>query len=236
MKKRNSLWGLSFVLVALLIIGDAFNLLTGLPGVFETVASVILLAIAIGNLGNMEFFGILMPLSAIVFINAEALGVYSQRWEIVLAAFFLSVGLKLMFRRKRSWQSRIFNNDNEDTKEGTFKSSKKNNGFIFIKSNFSDHTKYVREDNFKEAQIECNFGSLKVYFNELNFNQAGSTINVESSFGKTRLFLPKNLNVVNHLSTTFGGASNESRFVGDEFPTVTLNGSANFGDISIHFI
>ncbi len=257
-RRKNIFWGGLLVFLAGYMVADAFEVFTDGPSVFVLGLSIILAGISISSLFDLDYFGIFIPLSFIAFINAHSLDIVNERWTIVLAAFILSAGLSVMFKKRRTItingkkHSKYFDEDiiidtdfeftTDESYDGpneSFTSSGPKgsaDSFVKVSTSFSDHKRYVRSDNFTQADLECNFGQLTVHFESSSFNPSGSHINVESNFGSTILYLPRTVNVENRLESVASSINSNSINVDPNAPTVTITGEANFGSIKIYTV
>ena len=108
--------------------------------------------------------------------------------------------------------------------------------YVRINATFTDRTRYVRAENFTDGSIENDFGSLRVYFDQATFNPNGAHLNVECNFGQVVIYLPRNINVINNISATLGGVTDDFNRPGYNAPTLVIDGDANFGNIKIIYL
>lgn len=237
MKKKNIFWGLAFIILSLTILGN----ITGIFGDYSPIRLVwtgFLIAFAIKNLFDLSFAGVIFPLVIAFHINAVEVFNYTGKiFPIYLAGLFLSIGLSILFSKRRKFIKVRYSG--KDYKNDSFSSSKTHtsNNRVWIENNFGDASRYIHSDNLTFASIECNFGNLRVYFDQAQLSMDGVDIEVECNFGKTTLYLPRDINLQNNLTSSLGSVRGEGSFVHNpENPTVFLNGEANFGDIEIILI
>ena len=97
--------------------------------------------------------------------------------------------------------------------------------------------KYVKSDNFQYAEIKNDFGSMKVYFDNV-IVQPGVTpvINVSSSFGEVQLFVPKEWNIFNKGNASFGNITERNKEICTAQINVEVRGNVSFGNMVVNYI
>lgn len=109
MKKSNVLWGSFFVLAAVLVILGRTELLAGIS-VVNIIITVLLIPVIIKSITVANFWGICFPLSLISIMYSDELHLQAfTPIPVLLAALFLSLGLTLLFPKKKS-QPNHYNN------------------------------------------------------------------------------------------------------------------------------
>jgi hypothetical protein len=236
MKKENMFWGLFFIFAAILLVLGRFHLFAGVGG-FKLLLTILFTAIIIRSIRVMNFSGILFPLAFICIIFDRQLGITAiTPWTILVAALFCSIGLSILFKKKKrlDWsveEKGVFGliEEKEQFEQAAEWDTKCK---VHYRTSFGSGIKYVNSDVFKYADLECSFGSMKVFFdNAVIENHA--TINVEVSFGSIELYIPKTWNVVNQVNVSFAGMEekNKSETLGS--PVVMLTGNLSFSGLEI---
>lgn len=108
--------------------------------------------------------------------------------------------------------------------------------YVRINATFTDRTRYVRAENFTDGSIENDFGSLRVYFDQATFNPKGAHLYIDCNFGQVIIYLPRNINVINNISSTLGGVNDDFNRPNYDAPTLVLDGDVNFGNIKIIYL
>lgn len=226
------------------------------PSVISLGFSVFLILYAITKLLDRNFVEAFLGVGVFTIVNYNFLGIpKDSRWIMFWAALIMGVGLQTIFKKKRKSFKFQFNGEDVD-----FKSYYKDNvvdvdadindreepnkthrhsspqDYIDAETNFSDQKRYVRSENFTRGNLESNFGNLEVYFQSATFNPDGAFINVEANFGNITLYFPSTVNVQNNLKASLGAVTGDSMFISSDYPTVILEGSANFGKISVRYL
>ena len=232
MKKKGVLWGLLFILAAVLIILNQLGFFAE-TNMFEIVATVLLSGIIIVSITKINFWGILFPLAFIAIIFDKQLNITEfTPWPALLTALLFSIGLSLIFNRPKlgiafmhfddSFSSNVINEQDDNV--------------INCSTNFGENIKYVNSENFERANIRCSFGETKLYFDNAQIPSGRAEIYVDVSFGEAQLFIPKSWKVVNDIHVFLGDVREMNRNNVTDSPVVTLRGSVNLGDIKIIYV
>lgn len=75
---------------------------------------------------------------------------------------------------------------------------------IRCENNFGSAIRYINSEHFCDAQLENNFGSMSVYFDNAIIAGEAASVEVENNFGETNLYIPKEWKVQNELKRSFG--------------------------------
>ncbi|EKN38220.1 hypothetical protein CFSAN001627_24224, partial [Clostridium botulinum CFSAN001627] len=158
--KRESFWGI------LLILGGVFLIISKLGyfpdvNVFSLLLTVFLAVIIVKSLLRINFVGILFPIAFICIIYDKQLGITNiTPWTVLIAALLGSIGLSMIFHKHPKWVNNKYNC--EDYKFE--KIDIEDEGHVRFKSSFGASIKYINTDNFEQADFDCSFGAMKVYF------------------------------------------------------------------------
>lgn len=233
MKRKNIFWGLLIILFAASLLANGFNLFQTGPSVMRLSLTLLLFVASISNLSPLNFFGFLMPLAFALVLNSNYLHMNIQAWPIIGGTFLLSIGLSVLFKRKKRI---VFFGDFQDGNKTGENHQTINGENIRIESNFNNSSRYVQGDNVRHANLENNFGTLNVYFDQVTFNENGATIKVDNNFGSMNIFLPRNININNNIQASLGSVDQEFHTNDLNSPKVYLEGDVSFGKIDIRFI
>ena len=156
-KKSSIMWGIIFILAALLVVFGQLGVLetAGLLGIIVTM---FLAPIIVMNIMRLNFAGFLIPLSVIGILYARPLGIEKLvPWPILIVAVFLSIGLSLLFPKhaKRKSDEYIETENIIDEPDG---------GDIDVGVRFGASVKYINTEELRKVNIDCSFGGLKIYF------------------------------------------------------------------------
>lgn len=116
------------------------------------------------------------------------------------------------------------------------KGERLNDDELDISSTFGSVIRYITSEDFRYAEIDASFAGVKVYLDQARIPSGNATINIDSSFAGVELFVPKEWQIVNHVESSFGGIDEKNNRNGEVTATLTLEGSNNFGGITIYYV
>lgn len=207
-------------------------------GFWSIVATVFLVAIFIKSIVEISFFGIFVPLAILYCIYQSPLGLPEiSFWTLIFSAILLSIGLHMLFRRKKH----IFiNNRKMDKYSNSSRSSRDETltgNRLYARTSFCDSSKYLHSDSLEKGEFIVSFGKMNVYFDQVQLSPDGAEVYLDCSFGELDVYLPRNWQVKDKLQASLGTIENPSRsFTDVSGPQITLNGEARFGTIKIHYV
>ncbi|MEG0026117.1 MAG: LiaF-related protein [Bacilli bacterium] len=199
----------------ILIIGLILLLQIIIPGFqveFKLVWPLVLIIISIYNMIKSKkatifmvtllFLGIWFTL-----INFEILSPTSIKifWPIVIIIFGIFI---------------IFNSITFKKKEISSTTNKTSN--IKIYGVFGKTEEKINNDNFKGANIYTVFGNVKLDLRNVKIKNKSVVINAYSIFGKTKLLLPENYNIILASSTIFGKKNNNKEQFKEGIPVIYI--------------
>jgi len=239
MRHKNLFWGFFFiaaaVLIILYVIGGFANV-----NIWSLALTLILLPIIFDSCVRLHFFGIFFPMAILAIIYAQPLGITNLTpWPVLLTALFGSIGFSILFHNKHTY---CFHKD-----YGWHKHDDKNEHFsevvdapdedtINFDVKFSSSIKYINTDDFKQANLSCKFGVLKVYFDNAKIKGDTAQIYLDASFSGIELYIPKSWKLANDIRTTASGVEEKNRRADVAGPTVTLAGNLNFSGVEIIYV
>lgn len=227
-------WGIFFVLGAVyLIVSQIFKL----PEIsaFTVILTVFLLSIVIQGIRRLNFFFILFGLALIGCLYDKLLGIEALTpWTLLGAAFLGSIGLSLLLKNKKkvAWKKRevSFGRNAGVTEEYCFDDSQK------FENNFSTVSRYINSDNFCSAELENNFGTMTVYFDNAIIQNPTAYLRVENNFGTINLYIPKVWKVERQTGWMLGKVMEKGRWEGTSGHTLCIRAETNFGAIIIYYV
>lgn len=235
MKSSKVFWGLFFILAAVYVVVSKFGILPDV-GVFSILFTVFLIWMFVEGVRKLNFYEMLFSIAFLCIVHDEVLGITELTpWTVLVAALFGSIGLSMIFggykkkRRIEHAQNYAQGNMGIGTEQCTGEQ-------IRCENNFGSAIRYINSDNFKNATVENNFGTLSVYFDNAIVQSGSAFANVENNFGETNLYIPKEWKVQNNLDRSFGAINEVGSSIGTSSTVFYINGSANFGAINIHYI
>ncbi len=231
------IWGVLFVLAALYIILG--NFIMPDIGIIKIVLTIFFIWVLIKGIIRMNFVEILFPIAFLFIIYDNILDFFNlSPFSILCAALLGSIGLSMIFKKKPA-----YNNFNSSTSYSTAGASADNGNAtsytgdeVKFDNNFGTSIKYVTSDNFYSASLNNNFGSLTVYFDNAVIQSGHAQIDIDNTFGETKIFIPKEWKTENYLEHSFGNVKISGRMEGSSNNILTLNGETTFGEICIFFV
>lgn len=235
MKSSKVFWGSIFILAAIYVVVSQFGILPDIS-VFGILLTVFFVWMFIEGIRNIDFFRILIPIAFLYILYDDVLGIeFFEPWTVLGAAVLGSIGLTMIFGNYRK-NKRLERLQNGTSGYAGSSSEQCTGEQLRCENNFGSAIRYINSDNFKNAQIENNFGTLSVYFDNAIIQEGSAFVNVENNFGETNLYIPKEWQIRNNLERSFGAINEIGRYEGSSSTVLFLNGSANFGAINIHYI
>lgn len=236
MKFKNWFWGLFFIVAACLVIVNQLGYLTGF-NIFTLIASVFLVAIIIQSATHLNFAGILFPFAILGIMFAEPLGIQNLvPWPILIAALFGTIGLSLIFSKSIKDMHCHCNYEGSCNKEHFDEIiDSPDESTVSCKVNFGSAIKYVNTQNFQKGFFDCSFGAMKVYFDNAHIEEDQAEIYLDLSFGGVELYIPKNWDLVDNVSTSLAGIDYEGK-PSTATKKVVLNGKISFGGVTIIYV
>lgn len=236
MKSRNWFWGLFFLLAAVFVIASQIGSF-GQIGIISIIATVLLVALCIHSAINRNFFGIFLPLALLYMIYQKPFGFIAVNiWLLLTAAVFASIGFSMLFRlHPKKWK---YCGSHDGVERFNDSSQNIDDNSPSAKVSFGSSCKYLHADCLKRGQFAVSFGELEVYFDQAQLSPDGAEVFVECSFGEMKLFIPKQWQVYDKITTSLGSVENNVRLSQPDAnsPKLTLTGNVSFGSIEIHYI
>lgn len=258
MKRKRIIWG-----IVILLLGVYFLVAQFVPNfpeisIFKALIAIGLLSITISSVSRMEFFGMLLPLSIIVIMFKSEISKLCginvrniKEFTIIAATFLLCIGLNMLFGdlkkknkkkkiEKKMGKSFTYYTDDIIDGKGVFvdedSTIERDDGdFVNYEVTFGSAIKYLDSQNLKRVNLECSFGEMKVYFDKAKVADVGANINIDVSFGRLVMYIPKEWQVINNVDTTFSGIKEHGTSIANE-TKVYLTGDVTFAGAEIFYI
>jgi len=238
MKSKNWFWGIFFVSAAILVVVNQFGFFNDV-GLFSFLFTLLLLPIIVKSMLCLNFAGILFPAAFLCIIYAKPLGISNLTpWTVLLAALFGSIGLSILFHKRKYSDFRFHHNNCRHNKNENVKNviNTSDENVISCGVSFGASVKYVNSPEFQKANLSANFGSLKVYFDNAKLSQNGAEINFNISFAEVKVYVPKTWNLVNNINVNLGGVEEKNSGGKSEGPEILLTGNVSFSGVEIIYV
>jgi len=239
MKSKNIIWGIYFILAAVLVIFYQLGSFAGI-GIPSFVFTVLLIPIIFQSVRHLNFFGIVFPIALLLIVFKEPLGIGRiTPWPVLVGSLFLTIGLELIFQHKKNY--RTYNYHSHHNWHGRYHDKYESvdnidDNNIKCEVNLGSGSKYLNSTSLEKAYFKCSFGGLKVYFDNAKLHPDGAQVFIDNSFGGVELYIPGSWTVVVDVDATFGGVDEKYRKNTPDGPVLTISGRVSFGGIEIIYV
>lgn len=232
MRKERIFWGIFLLVGAVVLLISKLGHFSDV-NVFSLLFTILLIGIIIKSVTRLSFPGILFPLAIIGIIYDDKLGITAiTPWTILLVALLGSIGLSLIFNRRPKWSKVDYKWDGHETETIDIEDE----GHIMLSTSFSGSIKYINTDKFEQANLQCKFGDMKVYFDNATMAKESAVVKLEASFCGIQLFIPRTWRVENRTNASFGSVEEKNRRDSVTTNTLTLIGDVSFSGVEIIYI
>ncbi len=237
MKKQRLLLGFFFIFAAIFLILSQTELMKGFPiNIWNIIVTIFMVAILLDNIPKLNYGGIFLPLAVLCIIYDEFLGIHEiSVFTYLCAAILLSIGCGIVFPRRNRWRNHMHMESEIETNFDAVVDTD-NSEYIRKEVNFGSCVKYINSSTFKSGRFECNFGGMKLYFTNAKMQDLQAVVFIETNFGGTEIYVPKEWTVINEVRCAFGGVNEKGIHQPDGVHTLYLQGECNFGGLDIIYI
>ena len=236
----NLIWGTFLLLVAVFVLFNQIDGFTNI-GIGSIIAIVFSLAIIVHCIANLSFAPLPIPLAILYIIFQTPLELpYIKTRALILASVLASIGLTILFpskhRHNHCKNKRYSRSGDHHSQMPTEIGNNDNNPSVSV--NFGSVSKRLHADNLETVQLNCNFGALELFFDQVELSPNGAEVILTCSFGAIELFIPKHWRVIDKLNCTLGTVDIDKSFAvsADNTPQITLTGSVSLGGIEVRYI
>ena len=232
MKKEKIFWGILFILMGVFLIISKLGYFPNV-NVISLLLTAFLVAVVVKSLVRFNFAGVLFPIAFICIIYDKELGITNiTPWTVLIAALFGSIGLSMIFHKHTKYVN--FKFDSEDYKFE--KIDVEDESHVRFKNSFTSSIKYINTDNFEQADFNCSFGAMKVYFDKAIMSNDNAIVRINASFSGIELYIPKEWNIEDKTSVVLGSINEKNRNNQVTTNTLTLIGDIKFSGVEIIYI
>lgn len=238
MKKRHFnadklFWGFCFLAGAVALILSKLDYLPSLALV-QILLTIFFVWTLIKGLVHVNFGEILFSLAFLACLYDKILGITELTpWTVLAAALLGTIGLSLLFPRKRSWH--VHSQPQRDPEVIDVPDDQ----VIQYENSFGASIKYINSDNFQAAQLKTSFGEMKAYFDNAIIQQGNAQVTLKVSFGNMVLYVPKTWQVIDNTAVSFGDVDIKNSELCQHQPggpILYLTGEVSFGSAVIFYI
>lgn len=245
--RKKVIWGIIFILVAVLLLVTQMGLIPELKVGFWTIIwTIVSAAILIEGIVKINFWCIFFGLAFMGIVYAEPLGITAiTPWPVLGAALLLSIGCNMIFpQKKNKFVSVDYTGTFDKTEE--FKEGKgiedeeyrmdPDGEYLEFTQVFRSGTKYVNSADLKEVSGECVFGSLDIYFNNVVLAGGNASINIDTVFASLNLYVPADWLIVENGDVVFASVNYKGKAKPNGVNRLTLVGDCVFGTVNVIYI
>lgn len=234
MKKERVFWGFIFILAGIFLVVSKLGYFPGVNP-FSLILTFFLVVIIGKSIVHLNFPGILFPIAFICIIYDKQLGITEiTPWTVLIAAAFGSIGLSMLFHKHVKFIHHVHHHDHKNYEFE--KIDVEDDGNVVFKNSFGASIKYINTNKFEQADLECSFGALKVYFDNAVMSKDNAVVKINASFSGVELYIPKSWNVDIKTNSFLGDVSEKNRNGQVITNTLTLVGDISFAGVEIIYI
>lgn len=225
MKKfENILWGIAFIVVGLILAGNAIGI-TNIDIFFDGWWTLfIIVPCFIGLFKDSDKTGnvIGLVIGGALLLACQGLLNFEMVWKLVVPVALVIIGVSIIF--KDSIHGKI---NSEISKIN--KSQKDIPSYC---ATFSEQNANFENEEFKGADLTAVFGGVKCDLRQAIIN-SDTVIKAESIFGGVEIYVPSNVKVKIKSTPIFGGVTDKSVHNQESEHTIYINSTCIFGGVDI---
>ena len=243
--------GILMLLGAALLISNQFRGFFNI-GIGGIIIAVMALALFVQCIQNANFTSIPIPFALLYIVLQSPLGLYYIRpWTLIGAAALATVGLSFLFPQKsRKKSAKVINtkiNYNPQYENNTVhseaseinveESDSNNNQSVNVI--FGGASRYLHADSLEYLNLQCNFGGLEIYMDQVQLKPGGAEINVHCFCGGVEIYVPKHWHVIEKVHCTFGAVDVKKGLLSkqaEDSPVLTITGNVTCGALEVEYV
>ena len=108
-----------------------------------------------------------------------------------------------------------------------------NNPYISV--SFGYASRYLHSESLESAELNCSFGGMEVYFDNVTLSPNGAEVHINCSFGSVEVYVPSHWRVIDDLNSSLANAevSRKLRSNDADAPTIRVTGSVSLGNVEV---
>ncbi len=225
MKKfENILWGIAFIVVGLILAGNAIGI-TNIDIFFDgwwTLFIIVPCFIGLFNDSDKTGNVIGLVIGGALLLACQGLLNFEMVWKLVVPVALVIIGVSIIF--KDSIHGKI---NSEISKIN--KSQKDIPSYC---ATFSEQNANFENEEFRGADLTAVFGGVKCDLRQAIIN-SDTVIKAESIFGGVEIYVPSNVKVKIKSTPIFGGVTDKSVHNQESEHTIYINSTCIFGGVDI---
>jgi len=240
-------WGIFLLLAAALVLANQFGGFGVELSFWSGAVAIIAIACIANCIINLSFAALPIPLAALYYIFHEALGFPEiSFWPLVLITFLVTAGLFALIPRrkfkKRKGIEIIYADSNGATgprklneeEAQIIEEGDDNNPRISVQ--FGSVSRYLHADALETAELDCSFGNIEVYFDNVKLSPDGAEVIANCKFGAIEMYIPSEWKLINNVSASLGGVDVKGykKPYAENAPQLSVSGNVSLGGMEIH--
>lgn len=225
MKKfENILWGIAFIVVGLILAGNAIGI-TNIDIFFDgwwTLFIIVPCFIGLFNDSDKTGNVIGLVIGGALLLACQGLLNFEMVWKLVVPVALVIIGVSIIF--KDSIHGKI------NSEISKINKSQKN--IPSYCATFSEQNANFENEEFKGADLTAVFGGVKCDLRQAIIN-SDTVIKAESIFGGVEIYVPSNVKVKIKSTPIFGGVTDKSVHSQESEHTIYINSTCIFGGVDI---
>jgi len=255
MKMNKFIWGVCCIIAAALVLVNQLGVFKHF-NLWFLLFAIFLIPNIISGIARRNFFqffcslGILFIIYRYFYKNLWGFFLFPRisSWSIMLAMILLAIGFSSIFKSQKSQGASSsssseqynthehYSHDTDASDRNHDSTEYSNDSDIYCSVSLGGCSKYPHTQNLQRGFLDCNFGSLKVFFDNATPHPNGATLNVECSLGSIELFIPRSWNVILNIDASLGSVEEQARPAYANGPVVTISGNVSLGSLIIRYV
>jgi predicted membrane protein len=232
MKKERVFWGMLFLLAGIFLIISKLGYLPEV-NIVSLMLTIALVVVIVKSIPRLNFTGILFPIAFICIIYDKQLGITDiTPWTVLIAALLGSIGFSMIFHKRTGCVNTKSNC--EDYKFEKF--DVEDESHVKFKNSFGASIKYINTNKFEEADFNCSFGAMKLYFDNAVMSDKSAIVRINASFSGIELYVPKSWKIDDKTNVILGSISEKNKCDQIITNTLTIVGDISFSGVEIIYI
>jgi len=239
-------WGAFLLLAAALVLANQFGGFADI-GIGSLIVAALAIAFMVQSIVNLTFASLPIPIAALYYVFQEPLGFPEiSFWPLVLVTLLATAGLFALIPRrkfkKRKGIEIIYADSNGVTgprklnEEETqiIEEGDDNNPRISVQ--FGSISRYLHADALETAELDCSFGNIEVYFDNVKLSPNGAEVFANCKFGAIEMYIPSQWQLINNVNASLGGVDvkGHKKPYAENAPQLRVSGNVSLGGMEIH--
>jgi len=233
----NLVWGTFLLLAAGFLLFNQFDNFVNI-NIGSIIVSILAFALIVQCIARLRFALLPIPIAVLYIIFQAPLDLpHLQTKILVFASILATIGLVILFPKNNWFNHNKYRHYSKNHKRvHTENINNDNNPSINV--NFGYVSRRINADSLETVELNCNFGALEIFFDQVTISPNGAVVNINCSFGALQLFVPKNWHIIDKLNCSLSGVDIDKNFSAqaENIPQLTLTGSVSMGGIEVKSI